>query len=388
MKSRREFLSKSLIGLASIGFVDFSSKIKLPDLNKKIIQDKSKNIIYRTLGKTKLKLPIVSMGVMNADVPELVKQSYEIGIRYFDTAASYQNGRNEEMVGKVIKELGVRNKVIIGTKVFLRKQEKMTAEQKKEKFLEIFDGCIKRLQMDYVDILYSHGVSTAEEVQNPGILEAITLLKKQKKIKFSGVSTHKGQAIVLDEVARTRFYDVVLAGINFTMADDKILLESIKKASEKGIGIIAMKTQAGGKHSNQTALLKWVLRNKYITTAIPGYTNFEHMNENFSVAYNLEYSEEEKAFLKDKKVDIGMAFCRECSNCMKTCPYGVDIPTLMRTHMYAAQYTNFYQARATLNDIPIESGLNNCKNCLECTAKCIRNVNVPKRIDELKVIYC
>jgi ketosteroid isomerase-like protein len=42
------------------------------------------------------------------------------------------------------------------------------------------------------------------------------------------------------------------------------------------------------KNINQTAGLKWILRNKYITTAIPGYTNYDHMSENFSVAFDMD----------------------------------------------------------------------------------------------------
>src|ERR1700757_1143298 len=73
-------------------------------------------VLQRTLGKTGLTLPVVSMGVMNADVPGLLRRAYELGMRHFDTAAVYQNGRNEEMVGRVIKEMGVRDKVVISTK--------------------------------------------------------------------------------------------------------------------------------------------------------------------------------------------------------------------------------------------------------------------------------
>jgi aryl-alcohol dehydrogenase-like predicted oxidoreductase len=57
-----------------------------------------RNIIYRTIGKIGAKIPIVSMGVMNADNLELVRRAYEIGIRNFDTAANYQRCRNEKMV--------------------------------------------------------------------------------------------------------------------------------------------------------------------------------------------------------------------------------------------------------------------------------------------------
>src|ERR1035437_4217302 len=73
-------------------------------------------ILQRTLGKTGITMPVVSMGVMNADVPGLLRRAYELGIRHFDTAAGYQEGRNEQMVGRMIKEMGVRDKVTIATK--------------------------------------------------------------------------------------------------------------------------------------------------------------------------------------------------------------------------------------------------------------------------------
>jgi aldo/keto reductase family protein len=73
-------------------------------------------LLQRTLGRTGLTLSIVSMGVMNADVPGILRRSYELGIRHSDTAAVYQNGRNEEVVGSLIKEMRIRDKVVISTK--------------------------------------------------------------------------------------------------------------------------------------------------------------------------------------------------------------------------------------------------------------------------------
>jgi aryl-alcohol dehydrogenase-like predicted oxidoreductase len=79
-------------------------------------------VITRALGKTGLTVPIVSLGFMNADNPALIRRAYEVGVRHFDTAAAYQRGRNEEMVGSMIQEMGVRSSVIVSTKVWLRDQ--------------------------------------------------------------------------------------------------------------------------------------------------------------------------------------------------------------------------------------------------------------------------
>lgn len=58
-------------------------------------------IPVRTLGRTGVKLPILSMGVMRADNPNVVRAAYNSGIFHFDTAHGYQNGKNEEMLGEV-----------------------------------------------------------------------------------------------------------------------------------------------------------------------------------------------------------------------------------------------------------------------------------------------
>jgi len=108
---------------------------------------------------------------------------------------------------------------------------------------------------------------------------------------------------------------------------------------------------------NQPAMLKWVLQHPEITTAIPGYTTFDQLNESFTAASGLGYTAEEKAWLADKDVKLAIDFCQQCGTCLATCPRGVDVPTLMRTHMYAANYSNFDQARRTLEEIPEHAGL-------------------------------
>jgi hypothetical protein len=177
------------------------------------------------------------------------------------------------------------------------------------------------------------------------------------------------------------------------MADNKALFDAIENAAKKGIGLIAMKTQGGGRQRknlgpiNETAALKFVLRNEHIATAIPGYTNFEHMEQDFSVARGLDLNEEEKAFLESKEIQVATAFCQQCYECVETCPNSVDIPTLMRTHMYASQYSNFYEARATLESLADSKSLGVCTSCSTCAAQCAHMVDIPHSIGELKAMY-
>ena len=399
--TRRGFLTTAATGLAALPLAGLTPTSVVGQEEAKEGEKKAGKIITRKLGKTGFTLPIVSMGVMNANNPGVVQASYEMGVRHFDTAAYYQYGRNEQMVGKVVSDLGIRDKVIIGTKVYTPAQRRgRTGEDAKQKFMSIFEASLKRLKMDYVDILYMHDVSDPEDVTDPAVHEILAELKEQGRIRAAGVSTHSQMAAVINAAVKSGAYDVVLTSINFTMADDTDLLKAIENASTQGIGVVAMKTLAGGarwpnpetreKYDSQTiakAALKWVLRNPHVHTSIPGYDNHEHRRTDFSVAYDLEYTDEEQQFLSDNSIKLGMGFCRQCRGCLASCPQGVDVPNLMRTHMYAAQYGNFHQARATLDDIPKDRGLAECTSCKTCTAECANTVDIPRRIEELKLMY-
>ena len=93
--NRRNFLKSSLFGASGL-LVSGSVNASTARAGTKMIT--------RTLGKTGLELPILSMGVMRADTPNIVKAAYDSGIKLFDTAHGYQRGKNEEMLGEFFKD--------------------------------------------------------------------------------------------------------------------------------------------------------------------------------------------------------------------------------------------------------------------------------------------
>jgi uncharacterized protein len=117
---------------------------------------------------------------------------------------------------------------------------------------------------------------------------------------------------------------VALVTVNYTMARDAEMLATVEKAAKSNIGIVAMKTQAGGTvrpdaklpkellPESQTALLKWVLNHYFITTAIPGFSTYEHLEQDFTVVRNLAYTDAEKKFLADKTFTAQAEFCQQC----------------------------------------------------------------------------
>jgi predicted aldo/keto reductase-like oxidoreductase len=364
-------------------------------------------LIERTLGRSGLRIPVVSMGVMNASAPALVEQSYRLGVRHFDSAWFYQRGMNETMVGDVVRQLGCRKQVVLATKIFLKEtQRDLYAPGIKALFLERFAQSLARLKVDAVDILYYHAASDVREINNPQIMEAFEELKQAGKVRFRGVSFHGDQAAMLADMTRSKFYDVALVLFNAAMGqriaggDPPRLMAALEAAAASGIGLIAMKTQCGGgggfaekldgqgriAELNHTALLKWVLHHPFITTAIPGYTTFEQMELDVSVARNLEYTAVERAFLDREKLRLAQGFCSLCDECRGQCPQGVDIPTLMRTHMYAYGYRNLDLAMTTHGTIPAARGLARCEDCSACVVRCPRGVNVAGRLAGVRSI--
>ncbi len=390
--NRRDFIVKPVLWAGAAIVIGEAESL----LGNPVSETVSSAILQRRLGKTGITLPVVSMGVMNADIPGLLRRAYELGIRHFDTAAGYQQGRNEEMVGNVIKEMGVRDKVVISTKQPSRNLPPNPAEAKK-RFIEGVESSLKRLQMDHVDILYHHAVDSVENAQAEGPLEGLQSLKKDGKTRFIGISTHR-TVDVLNEAIRLNVFDVALVMLNYTMTHDSGILSTIERAAKNGIGIVAMKTQAGGAvkpdpklpkelpPASQTALLKWVLNHEFVTTAIPGFSTYEHLEQDFSVARNLTYTNEEKMFLADKSFAAQAEFCQQCGECKKDCPQQVDIAVLMRSHMYAVQYRNTGLARAMLASTVPGHGLDACGGCESCPVTCRNTVQITRKIAELKAL--
>jgi predicted aldo/keto reductase-like oxidoreductase len=398
--NRRKFLGAAAGTVAGVltlgGYVPASAR------NQKN-EEKAGGLIIRTLGRTGYKIPVVGMGVMNADNPELVHRAYELGIRHFDTAYSYQRGRNEEMVGKVlVEELKARDKVVIATKINIRPaQRSLPAQQIKEMHRRMIDESLTRLRTDYVDILYSHDVSDPEWLKNPALIESLQEIKEQKKARFVGFSTHQNMDSVIKTALELKIYDVILATLNYSLFDYTEYLNTLKKAAAQGIGLIAMKTQCQQPWYREgqpaelrrfyegpvlhSALLKWVLRHEFITCAVPGFTTFDQLNEDIKVISSLDYTAEEKKFLEDKMVKTQMAaVCRLCGQCVPTCPARLNLPDLLRVHMYASAYGNLLQARETLEELGGKKAMAACENCSACTATCARGVNIGRRLEELK----
>ncbi len=391
---RRNFLKKGAVGFAAAAAVP--GVIGSNNIFAQDKPDSGNKIITRKLGKTGLEVPVVSMGVMNADNPALVKAAYEGGMRHFDTAHGYQRGRNEEMVGRVMKQLD-RASCIISTKIpgndYDIEDGEWDREIDAEEYIEKFNKSLRRLQMDYVDILYLHSAHNKYEVMDEELVPALLKLKEQGKARFIGVSTHRNEHEVIDAVTDSNVYDIVLTAYNFRQDHQQVIGKAIERASKAGIGVVAMKTQAGvywdedeeDTKINMKAALKWVLQNPHVHTTIPGFETFDQMNEDLAVLTDVAMTDKEKKDLKAGE-DFGFngMYCNQCEQCLGQCGKDIDIPTMMRSYMYAFSYKNLVQAKDTFNEAKVDKLP--CSECSVCTVNCAMGFNVREKLVKIDQI--
>jgi predicted aldo/keto reductase-like oxidoreductase len=387
---RRTFLKQGLTGLAAVGAVPGAvTAAGLIPAGK--AQAAAGKPIVRTLGRTGLKIPVVSMGVMNADNPAVVQAALDTGITMLDTAHGYQRGRNEQMIGQVIKGRP-RDSYMIFTKVpgpqgRGSSLQGLSGEALQKAFLDMFDLSLERLGLDHVEVLYLHNNTAAEQVQNPDIMEALQKAKKSGKARFIGVTTHQNEPVVIRAATEAKIYDVVLSAFNFRQDYRAEVSKAMAEAVAAGVGIVAMKTQAGAywdkekqQPINMRAALKWVLNDPSVTTAIPGFTTFDQLKENWSVVSDITLTAEE---LRDLRLGDQVAglYCQQCGQCLQGCSKGLPIPDLMRSYMYAYGYRTLGLAHELVGSLDVPE--NPCGSCAACTVVCAKGFDVADRVRDI-----
>lgn len=152
---------------------------------------------YRRLGNTETFLPVIGLGCMGMsqaygepDDKESIatlEKALEIGMTFWDTADAYGNGKNEELISKVLKPN--RDKVFIATKFgFYVGADGKTSE---------FDGSpaymktaveksLKRLNTDVIDLYYAHRIDPKIPVEE--MVGAMAKLVDEGKVRYLGLS--------------------------------------------------------------------------------------------------------------------------------------------------------------------------------------------------------
>lgn len=366
-------------------------------------------LAWRALGKTGLKVTSLSFGCMTTSDASVIEHAADLGIVHFDTARSYQGGNNERMVGAALKSR--RQKVVISSKSPGKTGQQALAD---------LDTSLRELGTDYLDIWYLHMKNEPAEVTDD-LLEAQRIAKKAGKIRFAGVSTHFNMDRMLGYLARQGQTDVALTTYNFAMrsvaagmntnttAPKTDMTAAIHEARKSGMGIVVMKTVAGGTARVQRgdrlygadpralarqlgrpgaalAAIKWALRNESVDTAIVCMTDHDQLQENVR-AMAESFTARDEALLAEQLAVIGPIYCRMCGTCAGVCEKGVPVPDMLRFLSYAEGYGQFAMARERFLELPDHVRSIRCADCASCSVDCPNGVRVRERVGRAQELF-
>lgn len=390
--TRREFIAAVGLQAAGAGLMLNHPAAPPARAGEQLPQEKAKGsppMEYRPLGKTGLMVSTVSFGVMRLQEPAVLFKALDLGINYFDTAHVYQNGNNEILLGKVAKDYG-RTRIFIASKAQPFKLWKEVPEKLRDMAKKTLDQSLeeslKRLQTDYLDVFFIHSVDDKSWPLNQEILAFIEKIKKQGKARFAGISIHEPGCYVeaIEQVLKSPLYDVILASLNFKSPPEHG--EILKKARRANLGIVAMKTQAGGYQDASTpsltphqAALKWVLEKDYVDCAIPGMVNMEQLTEN-AAAVGKKLSWGDRKSLSGYYLAIRDRYCTMCGSCSGTCSKGVRIHTINRALMYCEGYGDHALGRATYGELDSRANASACVHCSSQSCFCVNGIRIARRM--------
>jgi predicted aldo/keto reductase-like oxidoreductase len=241
--NRRKFIKNSTLGFLGSGMI-VTRKIPIIHYNEEGSATDDMPVIkeYRTLGRTGFRVSDISSGAPRNET--LLKSLLNAGVNFIDTGEDYDNGNNERLIGKVLKEFD-RKKIFILSKLY-SEDKKFNG---KEDVLNRVRKALERLDTDYIDCVGIHEVTKSEHLKEENFHAAIAQLKAEGRVKYTGCSCH-GNAhladpeesidkVLLSAVDDGRF-DVFLMTYNFMNAPqaDPVL----DACEEKGIGTAIMKS--------------------------------------------------------------------------------------------------------------------------------------------------
>jgi aryl-alcohol dehydrogenase-like predicted oxidoreductase len=309
--SRRDFLSTSVKGAATLSTagilascVSGSEDGKQKNKNENEID--SGTMPTRILGKTGLSVSILSFGggsqfLMNenGEWEKHLEEAVKKGINMFDTSPDYtvvsRGGKkvfsSEERFGQILP--AYRDQVIISTKI----NEREAAKARKS-----LEESLKRLKMDYVDILMIHAINEKDSVSQieNGVYAEIMKMKSEGMVKHIGFSS-MDSAQRSKELLQALDFDVTLLAMNPSKWGNFPDI-TFPVAIEKNVGLIGMKIVRDlvGKPATAEELLTYAW-DKGVNSSLIGNVGIDILNENINLA--IKYGKKQLATIDTNELE-------------------------------------------------------------------------------------
>ena len=376
------------------------------------------------LGYGAMRLPTVDGGSAresNADFDQdllnaQVKRMLDLGVNYFDTSPAYCRGQSERLLGEALAKSGyARRDYLIATKLSnFAKQQYPLSECKK-----MLDRSLEALRTDYVDNYLLHSIGSggyenflSRYVDN-GAVDWLVEERKSGRIRNLGFSFHGDYRAFEWCMANHEKYHWDFAMIQMNYVDchrgQPSAADLYAALALRRIPVVVMEPLLGGAlarfnaavarelvpHDPEASMAKWALRfcgtHPNVMSIISGMTRTEHIEENAKVfspfkpcsASELEaVSRAAKAYLSEDSVP-----CTACAYCMP-CPYGLDIPTLLRFrnewlgNREKASAKEVLAAYRKAVPEPLRRA-EHCTGCDRCCAHCPQQIDIPREIAEI-----
>ena len=333
-----------------------------------------------TLGRTGITVPQNGFGALpiqritTEEAVKILRKAYSGGMRFFDTARAYSD--SEEKLGAAFGDGYIdRKSVIIATK---------TLAKTPEDFWKDLETSLTKLKTDHIDIYQFHMMGECWKPGDAnGMYECMIKAREQGKIRFIGGTAHK--LGVAKEIAECGFYDTLQYPISY-LADEKEI-ELIKICNKNDVGVIGMKGLAGGLITNSKAAMAYASQ---FDGFIPiwGIQKESELDEWLSFMDETpDLSGEILEFIRKEQDELKGEFCRGCGYCMP-CTKGIQINQCNRMSLMLRRapsktwLSEYWQAEM--------DKINTCIECGACLPKCPYGLEIPsllrKNLEDYKEV--
>ncbi len=213
---------------------------------------------YRRLGRSGLKVSELSFGswvtygnqVDTKAAVECMAAAWDAGVNFFDNAEVYARGMSETIMGEALKQLGWRRaQVVVSTKFYWGindgPNEKNTLNRKY--LMQAIDGSLKRLQLDYVDLVFCHRADANTPLEET--VFAMSDMVTQGKAMYWGTSEWSAEEIrgAYEIAERHHLHKPVMEQPQYNLfARDRMEKEYARVFQDLGIGTTIWSPLASG----------------------------------------------------------------------------------------------------------------------------------------------
>lgn len=219
---------------------------------------------YTNLGRSGLKVSRLCLGSMNfgnvtdeVTAHSIMDHAYEAGINFFDTADVYGDiqspdipkgsGLSEEIIGRWLNKNGVRDQIVLSTKVYQPMGLGINDKRLSAKHIrQACNASLRRLKTDYIDVYFMHHIDRNTPWEE--IWQAMEILVQEGKVLYIGSSNFAGWDIATAQsIANTRnFMGLVAEQSIYNLVTRDIELEVIPASDYHGLGILPWSPLNGG----------------------------------------------------------------------------------------------------------------------------------------------